>query len=38
MLQVGDKVKISPHKLDYYKKHTYSFVDLDNVGIVYQVM
>lgn len=38
MLQEGDKVKVNPNKLDYYKKHTYSFVDLDSVGVVYQVM
>jgi|GEM_PF-5398650 len=38
MLQEGDKVKIYNDKIDYYKKHAYSFMDLDNEGIVYQVM
>lgn len=38
MLQKGDKVKIFSNKLDYYKKRAYSFMDLDKVGIVCQVM
>ena len=38
MIQEGDKVKIKPNKLAYYKEHTYSFMDLDNAGTVYQAM
>lgn len=38
MLKVGDKVKIIPSRLDFYKKHAYSFVNLDNEGVIYQVM
>lgn len=38
MLKIGDKVKINPSKLDFYKKHTYSFVNLDEPGIVSQIM
>lgn len=38
MLKEGDRVKIIPSKLNYYKKHTYSFVNLDEAGIIYQVM
>lgn len=36
--KIGDKVKIVANKLDYYKKHTYSFVNLDEAGVIYQVM
>lgn len=38
MLKIGDKVKIVANKLDYYKKHTYSFVNLNEAGVVSQVM
>lgn len=38
MFKIGDKVKIKPSKLDFYKKHTYSFVNLDEAGVVSQVM
>lgn len=38
MLQEGDKVKVNPNKLDYYKMYAYSFMNLDSIGTIYQVM
>ncbi|WP_133017091.1 hypothetical protein [Clostridium cuniculi] len=38
MLKIGDKVKIEPSRLDFYKRHTYSFVNLNEAGVVSQVM
>lgn len=38
MLQIGDKVKIKPNKIGYYKRYAYSFMDLNKAGIVAQVM